>query len=59
MARVARGRHSEDVFVTDSYDLFNTENLTDQEQSRLAKLAGLREAGIDPYPAQATRTVPG
>lgn len=42
--------------MTDSYDLFNPETLTDQEQSRLAKLAGLRDAGIDPYPAQATRT---
>ena len=42
--------------MTESYDLFNREKLTDQEQSRLAKLAGLRTAGIDPYPAQTTRT---
>ena len=42
--------------MTESYDLFNPEKLTDQEQSRLVKLAGLREAGIDPYPAQTTRT---
>ncbi|MFZ1756391.1 MAG: lysine--tRNA ligase [Caldilineaceae bacterium] len=42
--------------MTDSYDLFNPANLTDQEQARLSKLAGLRAAGIDPYPAQAIRT---
>ena len=32
------------------------ENLTDQEQQRRLKLARLREAGIDPYPARAQRT---
>ncbi len=32
------------------------EPLTDQEQQRRIKLARLREAGIDPYPARATRT---
>jgi lysyl-tRNA synthetase class 2 len=30
--------------------------LTDQEQQRRIKLARLRQAGIDPYPARATRT---
>ena len=30
--------------------------LTDQEQQRRIKLARLREAGIDPYPARANRT---
>ncbi len=32
------------------------ELLTDQEQQRRIKLARLREAGIDPYPARANRT---
>ncbi len=32
------------------------ESLTDQEQQRRLKLARLREAGIDPYPARARRT---
>ncbi len=32
------------------------EELTDQEQQRRAKLARLREQGIDPYPARAKRT---
>ena len=32
------------------------EPLTDQELQRRAKLVGLREAGIDPYPARAHRT---
>jgi lysyl-tRNA synthetase class 2 len=32
------------------------ETLTDQEQQRRTKLARLREAGIDPYPARARRT---
>ncbi len=32
------------------------EQLTDQEQQRRLKLARLREAGIDPYPARARRT---
>jgi lysyl-tRNA synthetase class 2 len=32
------------------------EPLTDQEQQRRIKLARLREAGIDPYPARSTRT---
>ena len=32
------------------------EQLTDQEQQRRQKLARLREAGIEPYPARATRT---
>ena len=32
------------------------ERLTDQEQQRRLKLERLREAGIDPYPARASRT---
>jgi lysyl-tRNA synthetase class 2 len=32
------------------------EPLTDQEQQRRSKLARLREAGIDPYPARSNRT---
>jgi lysyl-tRNA synthetase class 2 len=32
------------------------EPLTDQEQQRRTKLASLREAGIDPYPARTNRT---
>jgi lysyl-tRNA synthetase class 2 len=32
------------------------EQLTDQEQQRRLKLARLRQAGIDPYPARANRT---
>ncbi len=32
------------------------ERLTDQEQQRRLKLARLREAGIEPYPARANRT---
>jgi lysyl-tRNA synthetase class 2 len=32
------------------------EGLSDQEQQRMNKLARLREAGIDPYPARARRT---
>jgi lysyl-tRNA synthetase class 2 len=32
------------------------EQLTDQEQQRRIKLGRLKEAGIDPYPAQAQRT---
>jgi lysyl-tRNA synthetase class 2 len=32
------------------------EELTDQEQQRRSKLARLLEAGIDPYPARASRT---
>ncbi len=32
------------------------EGLTDQEHQRRAKLARLREQGIDPYPAQTSRT---
>lgn len=42
--------------MTDPQSLFAAENLTDQEQSRLQKLADLRAAGIDPYPARARRT---
>lgn len=42
--------------MTESYDLFHPDALSDQEQSRLAKLDGLRAAGIDPYPAQTKRT---
>jgi lysyl-tRNA synthetase, class II len=42
--------------VTDPQSLFAAENLTDQEQSRLQKLADLRAAGINPYPARARRT---
>jgi len=32
------------------------ERLSDQEQQRRLKLERLREAGIDPYPARASRT---
>ena len=32
------------------------ETLTDQERQRRAKLARLREKGIDPYPTRAERT---
>ena len=32
------------------------ETLTDQEQQRRNKLARLQEAGINPYPARASRT---
>lgn len=42
--------------VTDAEMLFTPEQLTDQEQVRLQKLAGLREAGIEPYPARVKRT---
>ena len=36
--------------------LFEPENLNDQEQSRLQKLAALRERGINPYPARVKRS---
>lgn len=42
--------------VNDARELFNPENLSDQEQSRLQKLTALRERGIDPYPAQVNRS---
>ncbi len=42
--------------MTDPHNLFAPENLTDQEESRLQKLAGLRDAGIEPYPARTRRT---
>lgn len=42
--------------MTDPRSLFAPENLTDQEQSRIQKLDGLRAAGIDPYPARVKRT---
>lgn len=35
---------------------FDLNNLTDQEQGRLEKLAALKEAGINPYPARVERT---
>ena len=42
--------------MTDPHNLFAPENLTDQEESRLQKLAGLRDAGIEPYPARSGPT---
>jgi lysyl-tRNA synthetase class 2 len=39
-----------------SHPLFDPATLTDQEVARLKNLAGLRAAGIDPYPARARRT---
>ncbi|MBI1298193.1 lysine--tRNA ligase [bacterium] len=42
--------------MTDPQSLFAPENLSDQEQSRIQKLDGLRAAGIDPYPARVKRT---
>lgn len=42
--------------MTEPQDLFAPENLTDQEEIRLQKLADLRAAGIDPYPARVKRT---
>ncbi len=39
-----------------SHPLFDPAALTDQEVARLKNLAGLRAAGIDPYPARARRT---
>ena len=36
--------------------MFDPEQLSDQERSRLRKLEALREAGIDPYPARVQRT---
>ncbi len=38
------------------HPLFDPANLSDQENARLETLRGLREAGIDPYPARARRT---
>lgn len=35
---------------------FSVENLTDQERARLNNLQGLRDAGIDPFPARTRRT---
>lgn len=42
--------------MSESYDLFHPDALSDQEQSRLAKLSGLQAAGIDPYPPRTIRT---
>ncbi|MBW7886365.1 MAG: lysine--tRNA ligase, partial [Caldilineaceae bacterium] len=36
--------------------MFDPENLTDQEISRLNNLDGLRAAGVEPYPARVRRT---
>ena len=42
--------------MKDARQLFDPENLSDQEQSRLQKLTALRERGIDPYPARVKRS---
>ena len=42
--------------MIDASQLFDPENLSDQEQSRLQKLDALRARGIDPYPARVKRT---
>ncbi|RME55766.1 MAG: lysine--tRNA ligase [Caldilineae bacterium] len=42
--------------MNDPRELFQPENLSDQEQSRLQKLEALRAAGIEPYPARVKRT---
>ncbi len=42
--------------MRDASELFEPENLTDQEQSRLQKLEALRARGIDPYPARVNRS---
>ncbi len=42
--------------MRDAGQLFDLENLSDQEQSRLQKLTALRERGIDPYPARVKRS---
>lgn len=39
-----------------SHPLFSEANLSDQERARLQNLAGLHEAGIEPYPARVRRT---
>ena len=39
-----------------SQHLFDPELLTDQERSRLSNLQGLRDAGIEPFPARVQRT---
>lgn len=44
------------IVTEHSYDLFNPAHLTDQEQARLEKLAGLQAAGLDPFPARTQRT---
>ena len=41
---------------TPIHPLFDPANLTDQETARLKNLEGLVAAGIEPYPARATRT---
>ena len=41
---------------TPIHPLFDPANLTDQEAARLKNLEGLIAAGIEPYPARATRT---
>lgn len=38
------------------HPMFDPANLSDQEGSRLRNLAGLRAAGIEPYPARVQRT---
>ena len=42
--------------MKDASHLFDPENLSDQEQSRLQKLDALRARGVDPYPARVKRT---
>ena len=39
-----------------NHPLFDPANLTDQEVARLRNLAGLKELGIDPYPARVRRS---
>jgi hypothetical protein len=41
---------------TPIHPLFDPANLTDQEAARLKNLEGLIAAGVEPYPARATRT---
>lgn len=42
--------------MNDASQFFDPENLSDQEQSRLQKMAALRARGIDPYPARTKRS---
>ena len=42
--------------MRDASQLFDPDDLSDQEQSRLQKLAALRARGIDPYPARVKRS---
>jgi lysyl-tRNA synthetase class II len=39
-----------------NHPLFDPANLTDQEVARLRNLAGLKELGIEPYPARVKRS---